>query len=235
MAGDDTLKGWVQSQHLTTDAVRAYGERYRGTPARMVVLDDFLLAPLAERLAAFLEREVDFRTTYGVYPGTKVSEAEWEAASERDRFFRYGQLHQIGEEFRLSPNALTYVRFRKEFLDESFAEYFGSITGLGLSPTDDLSLHRMTGGDFLRSHSDVLGNRRLAFILHFSRDWRPELGGTLNMTDESGHTQAVDAGFNRIVLFDVKAGTQHDVSAISSSAGDRARLSIGGWFRESQP
>lgn len=233
MAPTETLKKWVNAENLDDAAVAEYRHRFEKHPARLLVIDDFLVDSVADRLATFLEREAQFQVTYGARPGKKVSREEWERLPERERFYRYGQLQKIRDEFQLSPNSMAYVTLRRDFLQSDFfARYFGDITGLTLRPGDDFSLHRMTSGDFLLSHSDVLGDRRLAFVLHFSRDWRPEWGGALRIADPGGHTHLIGAGYNKVVMFDVKAGTEHDVEPISDAAGDRARLSMGGWFRE---
>ncbi|MDQ4144023.1 MAG: 2OG-Fe(II) oxygenase, partial [Actinomycetota bacterium] len=62
--------------------------------------------------------------------------------------------------------------------------------------------------------------------------WEPRFGGELKMVDPSGNVTAIEPEYNSVVLFDVAAGTTHYVDPIPPAAGDRARLSIGGWYHK---
>src|SRR5256885_8575397 len=62
------------------------------------------------------------------------------------------------------------------------------------------SIVAMKKGDFLRRHTDRLGNRRLAFILYLSRDWSPSYGGMLHITDRSGDRKSTRLNSSHLVI-----------------------------------
>lgn len=213
--------------------MRAYRSRFEGTPARFVVLEDFLVPAVAERLSRFLNDEAVFATEYGLYDvdDRPVDEAEWLAADDDARFFRFAKNVGTRPEFQLSDNSLTYLRFRTTFQrNDDLRAFFQDVTGLELTSSDDFGSHSMQAGDFLRTHDDDNRNRRLALVLYLSPDWRPEFGGNLEIVDPDGNASIVEARFNSLIAFDTLAGTTHRVLPISDTVGDRRRLTIGGWY-----
>lgn len=234
MVDREALAAWIQPQHLQEEAIGGYRDAFAAHPARMLVLENFLVDDVAEKLNRFLATEADYYTEYGVYSVEgAVSEAQWLEAAEDDRFFRLGKLSDIRPEFLLSPNSLTYLQFRQIFQQPGLKSFFEAITGLALSESDDFGSHSMRAGDFLRPHSDDNRNRRVAIVLYLSKDWEVALGGVLRMIDSEGRESDVDPSFNNMVVFDVLAETTHYVTRVEEAAGDRARLSIGGWYHRS--
>ena len=228
-----SLTALVQPQHLDDDATRAYRATFEASPARFVVLEDFLVPAIAERLSRFLDGEAEFATEYGLYgvDDRRVDEQEWLAAEDEARFFRFGKNVGTRPEFQLSDNALTYLRFRTTFQrNDELRAFFEAVSGLELAASDDFGSHSMQAGDFLRTHDDDNRNRRLALVLYLSPGWRPELGGSLEIVDGDGRTSVVEARFNSLVAFDTLAGTTHRVLPISDAAGAQRRLTIGGWY-----
>lgn len=224
------LAEWIQPQHLE-DGTLAGGRRaFAEHPARLVWLRDFLDPGIADRLGTFLAKEAEFRNDYGLYSVEgSVSEEQWAAADEPDRFFRLGKIAGTPPEFRLSPNALTYLRFRQAF-QGPMRGFFQALTGIALGPSDDFGSHRMVAGDFLRPHSDDNRDRRVALVIYLSADWDSSAGGALEVRDSGGGVTTVQPEFNSVVVFDVLAETLHAVPTIPTSVGARSRLTIGGWY-----
>ena len=226
------LEPWIQGGHFEPGQITRYRQAFSSSPAKLLSITSFLREDVATKLAQCLEQEIEFKPTFSLYPSTRVTEEEWTKEDDSKRFFRFSQLAGIKSEFQFSPNVLTYLLFRKAFLDTEFIRFFEAVSGLALAPTDDFSLHRMDRGDFLRIHNDVHETRRLAFVMYLTPGWEPSFGGSLRMTASNGEVTTVAPDYNSIVIFDVKANTQHEVQAITDAAGDRARLSMGGWFHE---
>jgi len=231
MSDFSAVSKWVQADHLTGAAADRYRDGFAANPGRMTVMKDFLVPAMAEKLSAFLAGEAEFQAEYGIYSTEgAVPQAEWEAAADADRFFRYSRQVGVPAEFQMSPNALTYLRFRTTFQrDETLRAFFAHVSGLPLQRSDDFGSHRMDAGDFLRPHDDNNRDRRLALVLYLSPGWQPDFGGTLHVVDEAGTDSAVEADYNSLVVFDTRAKTQHFVDPVRSPDG-RPRLSIGGWY-----
>jgi hypothetical protein len=220
-------RSWIQAQHLEDDALGAYRERFARHPARLTVIEDFLLPHLADRLSGFLAKEAVFTPEYGVYSSEgSVPEQAFLAAPDPDRFFRMQRLTGTAPEFVMSPNALTYVRFRQTFQQEAFKAFFEAVSGLPLGASDDFGSHRMRPGDYLRPHTDDNRNRRLALVIYLSPEWEPEFGGSLHVLLPGREEIEIGPRYNRMVVFDVRVDAQHRVAPVRAGA----RLSIGGWY-----
>lgn len=222
-------RSWIQAQHLEDDALRACRERFRRHPARLTVIEDFLLPPVADRLSAFLANEAVFTPEYGVYASENaVPEQAFLAAPDPDRFFRMQRLTGTAPEFRMSPNALTYVRFRQTFQQDAFKAFFEAVSGLPLGTSDDFGSHRMGPGDYLRPHTDDNRNRRLALVLYLSPAWEPDFGGSLHILPPGLDEIEIVPRYNSMVIFDVLVDARHRVAPVRAGA----RLSIGGWYHK---
>ena len=187
-----SLKSWIQTQHLERDALLSYRESFQTHSARLLVLTQFLQVPVCERLSKFLREEAEYRLEYGLYSsGDEAAKEEaWLNADEEDRFFRFSKLIGAHPEYNLSPNMVTYLRFRKAFQDPGFQIFFQELSGMQLGWSDDFGSHSMATGDFLKPHSDDNRNRRLALVIYLS-DWRPNFGGALNVVDSQGQRTSI--------------------------------------------
>ncbi len=95
----------------------------------------------------------------------------------------------------------------------------------------DAQLTKFSKGDFLTVHDDdVAGkNRRAAYVLNLTPQWRTDWGGMLQFHDQRGHISgAYTPCFNALNVFSVPQ--PHSVSQISTFA-PCSRYSITGWLR----
>jgi hypothetical protein len=228
------IASWVQTHHWQGQALQANRQAFISHPARLLVLQRFLLDPVAQRLSRFLAVEAEFQTVYGLYSadGDYVTEDQWFTAAPEDRYLRFGAFCGPRPEFQLSSNLLTYLQFRKAFRDRRFTALFEELCGMSLG-SSEFSVHRMRTGDFLLAHTDAVEDRLLAFVLYLSPDWQPRFGGGLHVVEPDSTTFRIEAEFNSLVIFDVTTHTEHLVGPIEPEAGETARLSLGGWI--SQP
>jgi hypothetical protein len=228
-----SLETWIQPRHLEEPTLARYRDNFATHPARLVVLTDFLVDTMAERLSRFLASEAEFRPEYGCYSSEGgVTEAEWMAADESDRFFRLRKLVATPQQFRMSPNALTYLQFRKAFQSADMRAFFERISGLPLGWSDDFGAHLMIEGDFLRPHSDDNRDRRLALVIYLSKDWRREHGGLLRLAHPDGSVTEVEPSYNSMIAFDVLASPAHLVMEVTAAPDCWRRLTIGGWYHK---
>ncbi len=230
------LNPWIQPRHLQARAVKGYAEAFVGHPARLVVLHNFLLDEVAANLSRFLTTEAAFKISYGLYSdkdgsGTiaGVSRQDWIKAKDRERFFRFRQLAGVPLDRRHSDPTTTAHDFFEAVRGPEFRQYFEMICGTRLKAVK-MNAYSYRRGDFLRAHSDDDDMKRLAFVFYLSAGWKRSFGGELAMISPDGGLIEVESRFNSLVLFDVTAGTEHCVNRIKPSAGDAARVSIGGWF-----
>jgi hypothetical protein len=226
------LESWFQPQHLEDDALERYRKAFCLHPARLVVFENVLAPQVADRLARFLASEAEFAPEFGLYSiEGAVNEQQWLHADEQDRFFRLRKLVGTPRQSQMSPNALTYLLFRKAFQLPEFKAFFEAISGLTLGWSDDFGAHSMIEGDFLRPHSDDNRNRRLALVIYLTPGWQRQLGGLLRVFHHDGTFTEIEPRFNRMIAFDVLAAPAHLVTPIGP-ARQQQRLSIGGWYHK---
>ncbi len=228
------LASWIQPQHLDDRALETYKNAFISHPARLVVINNFLVPQVADRLDRFLANEAEFKPEYGLYSiEGAVKEEEWLRADEPDRFFRFGKLVGTPPQFQTSPNALTYLQFRMTFQRPDFKTFFEAISGLPLGASDDFGAHAMTRGDFLRPHSDDNRNRQLALVIYLTPGWKREFGGVLRVVHNDDRYTDVEPEYNSMIAFDVLTAPAHLVSPIQpEDVGPQRRLTIGGWYHK---
>jgi prolyl 3-hydroxylase /prolyl 3,4-dihydroxylase len=108
-------------------------------------------------------------------------------------------------------------------------------------------------GCHLLNHDDVIGTRRVSYILymplpHFQM-WQPSWGGALELypvkegangalEPEPIPSKSIPPSWNQFIFFEVQPGRSfHSVEEVVVGDGEdgRQRLSISGWFHAAQP
>ncbi|KAJ2358129.1 putative component of NuA3 histone acetyltransferase complex [Coemansia erecta] len=143
-------------------------------------------------------------------------------------------------------------QLRDALYSQEFRDFVSRVTGCGpLSGTrTDMSTNRYKSGDHLLLHDDVIGDRRVSYIIYLpdpdtdsGRDgWPAEAGGGLELYARQAPESWAPAiqpakilapRWNQLVMFTVLPGQSHH--AVQEVCGKRERLSIQGWFHFPQP
>lgn len=110
-----------------------------------------------------------------------------------------------------------------------------AVTGVADIAFADAQATRYRPGHFLTGHDDdVAGkDRRLAYVLGLTPEWRVEHGGLLHFHGrDGGVVETMAPGLNSLCLFAV--GQSHSVSIVAPFA-PAPRLSVTGWLRARPP
>jgi Rps23 Pro-64 3,4-dihydroxylase Tpa1-like proline 4-hydroxylase len=156
------------------------------------------------------------------------------------------------EQISLLPNLLT---LRDALYSPLFRNFLRAVTGCGpLSGTkQDMSVNSYTRGCHLLNHDDVIGSRRVSYILymplpHFQY-WQKDWGGALELyptvVGPDGErepvcipSKSIPPSWNQFIFFEVQPGKSfHSVEEVvvgGEGEDGRARLSISGWFHAAQ-
>jgi Rps23 Pro-64 3,4-dihydroxylase Tpa1-like proline 4-hydroxylase len=123
----------------------------------------------------------------------------------------------------------------QEFLNSrEFLEFARDVTGMGDIAFADAQATLFRPGHFLTQHDDEVEgkNRRAAYVLSFTRRWRPDWGGILEFIDSDGHVaEGYTPRFNALNL--IRVPQRHAVSYVVPWAVE-GRYSITGWLRASR-
>lgn len=142
---------------------------------------------------------------------------------------------------------------------EAFRNYVAHITGCGplSGRKTDMAINVYTPGCYLLCHDDVIGSRRVSYILYLTdpdTPWQPEWGGALRLypvdelknkdgevakTPLSDASKVIPPAWNQLSFFAVQPGESfHDVEEVYHAKskeelekqGGRVRMAISGWF-----
>ncbi|MCI0485937.1 MAG: 2OG-Fe(II) oxygenase [Blastocatellia bacterium] len=231
------LDDWIQPQYLQNDFIESCHRAFTSHPARLLVMNDFLLDEVAESLSRFLSREARFKSVYGLYSNayrhgniSDVPEETWLEAEERTRFYRFSDYAGAVDESRPGSNKVLFQRFLSALRDRNFKIFFEELSGFEFGPVPLINAYSYKAGDFLGSHTDDVKNKRLSFVFYLSPDWERRFGGLLHMIDPQGRVTVIEPQYSSLVIFDVAAKTTHFIDPVKPCAGQRARLTISGWF-----
>ncbi|KAA8648367.1 hypothetical protein EYZ11_006795 [Aspergillus tanneri] len=149
------------------------------------------------------------------------------------------------------------LKLRDAMYSARFREYLSSVTGSGKlsGQKTDMAINVYNEGCHLLCHDDVIGSRRVSYILYLTdpdTPWQAEWGGALRLfptttkKDANGedvkipspdHSLSIPPAFNQLSFFTVQPGESfHDVEEVyHAKEGDdkskkRVRMAISGWF-----
>lgn len=226
----------------TNDLARRFRQDKR------LVIRDVLAPAVAEQLYHCLTNEVRFGLSYQDDPGPKfidnqklsaMAPAELDALNQkiasraRQGFqFRY-RCYPMLDAFleRRDPGLLLHQLF--EFLNSpTMLDFVRTVTGLRQIVRADAQATLFAPGDFLTLHNDfdAAKGRLVAYVMGFTRNWRPDYGGMLQFIDDKFNVeQGFLPHFNSLMLFSVPQ--MHAVTCVPDFA-PIGRYSVTGWFQD---
>ncbi|KAI0523847.1 Oxoglutarate and iron-dependent oxygenase degradation C-term-domain-containing protein [Xylaria bambusicola] len=151
------------------------------------------------------------------------------------------------------------LALRDAMYSQAFRDYVAHVTGCGplSGRKTDMAINVYTPGCYLLCHDDVIGSRRVSYILYLTDPdipWKPEWGGALRLfpvkelegkDGQVAHTPTPDVSkvippaWNQLSFFAVQPGRSfHDVEEVYHAEskeqlvreGGRVRMAISGWF-----
>ncbi|KAI0896924.1 Oxoglutarate and iron-dependent oxygenase degradation C-term-domain-containing protein [Annulohypoxylon nitens] len=151
------------------------------------------------------------------------------------------------------------LALRDAMYSQAFRDYVAHITGCGplSGRKTDMAINVYTPGCYLLCHDDVIGSRKVSYILYLTDPdipWKAEWGGALRLfpvrtikgkDGEVARTPAPDVSkiippaWNQLSFFAVQPGESfHDVEEVYHAKnkkqlekeGGRVRMAISGWF-----
>lgn len=175
------------------------------------------------------------------------------------------KIHQSGDLANLSglpESALeklpSLLKLRDALYGQEFRQWISTVAGSGplSGKKTDMAVNVYVPGCHLLCHDDVIGSRRVSYILYLTdpdKPWKAEWGGALRLyptDDEKGEdgkmykvpraefSKVIPPAWNQLSFFAVQPGESfHDVEEVYHRAegveeddGGRVRMAISGWF-----
>lgn len=175
------------------------------------------------------------------------------------------KIHQSGDLANLDglpASALeklpSLLKLRDALYGPEFRQWVSSVSGAGplSGKKTDMAVNVYVPGCHLLCHDDVIGTRRVSYILYLTdpdKPWKSEWGGALRLypTDEvkgedgkmyklpnAEWTKVIPPAWNQLSFFTVQPGESfHDVEEVykrqqgeGKDDGGRVRMAISGWF-----
>lgn len=175
------------------------------------------------------------------------------------------KIHQSGDLANLDglpASALeklpSLLKLRDSLYSYEFRQWLSHVTGAGAlsGKKTDMAVNVYVPGCHLLCHDDVIGSRRVSYILYLTdpdKPWQAEWGGALRLypTDEakdedgkvfkvprSDWSKVIPPAWNQLSFFAVQPGESfHDVEEVyrrtsgdDADDGGRFRMAISGWF-----
>jgi len=220
-----SLKIWQDDFQLQLEKEVQQSQPFSWGTIRDLIDDTLLRAVRKEVLSeiAFTKKETDIYKVYQSGDLANLSGLDWNDLSRLPNLYK----------------------LRAAIYSEEFRDVVSRVTGCGkLSGVKtDMSINTYTKGCHLLTHDDVIGSRRVSFILYLpdpDRVWKSQYGGGLRLfpaivpnVPHPDFSEKLVPQFNQIAFFTVQPGLSfHDVEEVRE---DKHRLSIQGWFHIPQP
>jgi prolyl 3-hydroxylase /prolyl 3,4-dihydroxylase len=243
---NSTIESCFRSDLFANSTLTSYKTAYRASqPYPHAVIPSLISAPLLESVRHEITTHISF------------------TLKETDIY----RIHQSGDLANLSnldsdllSHLPSLLKLRDALYSPQFRAYLSDITGAGKlsGKKTDMAVNVYTPGSYLLCHDDVIGSRRVSYILYLTdpapdKAWRPQWGGGLRLyptetrTNEKGeeikvpvaeHSLNIPPSFGQLSFFAVRPGESfHDVEEVyypsagsREPEGSRIRMAISGWY-----
>ena len=219
----------------------------------MICLGNICRSPLAEGIVSHkgkhLNLEVDSAGTAAYHIGKQPDIRSIKIANKYTIDFNQQKARQFSTD-SFGRNEFSYSFHRT--LDNHFDEcgcpeceirgfldgkeshnLMSKVTDLKITGSNEVFAACYVPGDFLSPHQDS-PNGIVGFVLHLTKDWKPEYGGLLHFLNDDGDVveNVETPKFNSLTLFLLPEdkGKLHYVSHVNPGTPE-IRLSLTGWYR----
>ncbi len=217
--------------------------------AKRLQVKGLLMPASAERIYRCLREETPWGLVYN--NGKEVIELSNEEAGKltpdelkaiymdvysraRDQYQFIYHYYPILTSYKSGQNREFFLHRVLEFLNsEPVLGFMRKLTGIPELQKADAQATLYKGNTFLSLHHDKVNDedrRRCAYVMNFTREWRPNWGGYLQFFDDKGNVEtAFMPLFNTLNVFTVPQ--DHSVGFVPPFCGG-VRFSITGWFMD---
>lgn len=201
------LSSWVSDKYLG-DIENLKLQFNSNRPFQHIVLKDFLKKERVSDLLGALQKE--------------------KFIHKESDLFSLNQTHDLK-----SSKSNILRSFHLMAASKEFADFMCNLTGIKVKAGAlDLAGSLYKSGDYLLCHDDQVEDRKIAYILYLSQDFKESDGGSFMLFDEKNGepnrlVQKHLPLFNHLMIFQVSRVSFH---AVEENMSNKERYAIGGWL-----
>lgn len=259
-AAEDPIAAFATDVFDHSHISRLHNAYLESTPFRYAMVeklfqDDLLKNVKDECLSelSFTEKETDiYKVRFGLFTICPAS-VNIPVTLQVNQTGDLASLNYLtSSQISLLPNLL---RLRDALYSYEFRSFLRTVTGCGplSGKKQDMSVNSYTKGCHLLNHDDVIGSRRVSYILYMPLPnyqlWQKDWGGALelypvkeaadgNLEPRPVPAKMIPPSWNQFIFFEVQPGRSfHSVEEVvvgGEGEDGRERLSISGWFHAAQ-
>lgn len=224
---------WLNKEHITDAALRAYRQQLLRHTPRYMVIDHLFNSSQLEQVLGQLQQEHGWQTQKHTYNKLYVDDKKWQNTPEPERF--------VKRDLWLRSTTTSPNNIAQQFLDylrgEEFLKLLSRLFKVQLTdknvanPAINTNYFRLGSSDFVHQHADDSPGREVCMLLYLNKDWQADQGGDLVFQGRDNNTIAITPLFNRCVLFDpASPGAEHWVNVVKAGTLSRYRYNVTSWY-----
>jgi len=227
---------WLNKDKVTDSVLCAYRESLLNSCPNHVVIDGLFDETKLDNVLKVLQYSPLWQTQMHTYSALYVDSAEWEKASNEQRFVKR-DVWRREEDSSNAVRAMVAADFLSFLRGDEFMSLLSRIFDVTLTdmnvtdPDINTNYFRLSSTDFVEQHADDSPGREVCMLLYLNKEWRTDAGGELVFIGQDDEPISVAPLYNRCVLFDPSSkGSEHWVKRLNSAYEDEFRYNITSWY-----
>lgn len=229
---------WLNDDKIIDSAISAYRKSLLGSCPNHIVIDGLFDEAKLNDVIRVLQSPHNWQTQKHTYSALYVDDAEWQEASEDQRFVQRDvwqrETFHLDEEktsTNVAQDLLSYLR-GDEFMSVLSRIFNVQITDMNVGDPDiNTNYFRLGTTDFVEQHADDSPGREVCMLLYLNKERKENAGGELVFIGCNDEPISIAPLYNRCVLFDPSSkGSEHWVEKLNSEQGDHYRYNVTSWY-----
>ena len=223
---------WLNHEKTNQLSITQYQANLLSSCPNHLVIDGLFNASMLDKLLPILEQPQGWQTQKHTYAGLYVNSAQWQAASDSERFVQRDMWQRDATQVNLAHEFLSFLR--SDVFMAVLADIFQvQLTDLNVAKPDiNTNYFRLKNTDFVAQHADDSPGREVCMLLYLNKKWSPKDGGQLSFKGQEGAEPVTIAPlFNRCVLFNPASnGAEHWVEKLHAKSATQYRYNVTSWY-----
>jgi SM-20-related protein len=224
---------WFNNEHITGSAIRRYRDSLLSACPNHVVIDNLFNITKLDDVLKVLKHVQGWETQRHTYSALYVDNAQWQQASNEQRFVQRDVWQRQSQSSNLSSanDFLSFLR-SDEFMSVLSRIFNVPLTDINVAdPEINTNFFRLSTADFVEQHADDSPGRKVCMLLYLNKNWEENTGGELAFVSDNNDPVNIAPLYNRCVFFDPSSkGSEHWVKKMNTERKDQYRYNVTSWY-----